>query len=197
MKKYIYTGIFILIAALIVALNISLNSLKKAKDEVKRHEQNERVLLGGLDTLRAKNGDLALQTEALTQSVGEFKRYNAELTREVKNLRIRIKDLQSATSVIIDSDLDTTIPVRDTMYLPDLSAKAFDYKDNYTTINGLISKDSVKIRYHSTDSLFIFHHTEKHRFLFIRWGVKNQWWTIKNSNPNNSIKGFEVIEIKH
>jgi len=196
MKKYINIGIFILIASLIVALNLSLNSLKRAKEEVRRHEQNERVLQSDLKVIVAKNGDLVLRTEALTQTANEFKRYNSELTKEVKNLRIRLKDLQSATSVVIDTDIDTTIPIRDTILLPDISARVFDYKDNFTTIHGVIT-DSVKLKYHSTDSLFIFHHIEKHKFLFIRWGVKAEWWDIKNSNPNNEIKGFKVVEIKH
>lgn len=197
MKKYIYIGIVILIIGLIAALNITLSSLKTAKNEVKRHEQNERVLQGGLIQVTAKNGDLVLRTEALNQTANEFKKYNADLAKEIKNLRIRVKDLQSATSVVVDSNLDTTVPIRDTLFLSNVSAKTFNYSDAFTSIKGVITADSVSIKYHSMDSLFIFHHIQKHKFLFVRWGIKAQWWDIKNSNPNNSIKGFRVNEIKH
>lgn len=193
MKKYIYISIIIAICGLIVWGNIQTHRLKVAKTDLLEHQKNERVLLSGLDSIRAKNGDLVLRTESLSLTISEFKKYNAELTKEVKNLRIRIKDLQSATSVVVDTDVDTIIPIRDTIILNNV-AKSFEYQDAYTKISGIVT-DSVSLKYHSTDSLYIFHHIQPKKFLFFRWGIKKQWWDIKNSNPNNTISGFEVIEV--
>lgn len=193
MKKYIYISIIIAICGLIVWGNIQTHRLKVAKTDLLDHQKNERVLLSGLDSIRAKNGDLVLRTESLSLTISEFKKYNAELTKEVKNLRIRIKDLQSATSVVVDTDVDTIIPIRDTIILNNV-AKSFEYQDAYTKISGIVT-DSVSLKYHSTDSLYIFHHIQPKKFLFFRWGIKKQWWDIKNSNPNNTISGFEVIEV--
>lgn len=194
MKKYIYIGIFAAICGLVIWGNIQTHRLKMAKADLLEHQKNERVLLSGLDSIRAKNGDLVLRTESLSLTISEFKKYNAQLTKEVKNLRIRIKDLQSATSVVVDTDVDAIIPIRDTIILNNV-AKSFEYQDAYTKISGIVT-DSVSLKYHSTDSLYIFHHIQPKRFLFFRWGIKRQWWDIKNSNHNNTIRGFEVIEVR-
>lgn len=171
------------------------NRYKKEKAERERLEGNQSVLLSDISTYKAKNGEIITRTEALIQTESELKRYNTELLAEVKNLRVRVKDLQSHISITTETTLEKTVVLRDTLLLP--YVKSFEYKDEYTTIKGALTKDSVKLSYHSTDSIQVFQHIEKHSFLFIRWGVKNEWWDIKNSNPHTTIKGFEVTKIIH
>lgn len=171
------------------------NRYKKEKAERERLEGNQSVLLSDVNTYKAKNGELITRTESLIQTESELKRYNNELLAEVKNLRVRVKDLQSHVSITTETTLEKTVVLRDTLLLP--YVKSFEYNDDYTTIRGALTKDSVKLSSHSTDSIQVFQHIEKHSFLFIRWGVKNEWWDIKNSNPHTTIKGFQVTKIIH
>lgn len=171
------------------------NRYKKEKAERERLEGNQSVLLSDINTYKAKNGELVTRTQSLIQTESELKRYNTELLAEVKNLRVRVKDLQSHISITTETTLEETVVLRDTLLLP--YVKSFEYNDDYTTIRGALTKDSVKLSYYSTDSIQVFQHIEKHRFLFIRWGVKNEWWDVRNANPHTIIKGFEVIKVEH
>lgn len=197
MKKYIYIGIVVLIIGLITTLSITLSSLKTAKQEVKRHEQNERVLQSDLKVIRGKNGALAVQVESQIQTLSEFKKYNAELEKKLKNLNIRPRDTQSATTIETSSNLVINVPLRDSAILPEVKARVFTYSDSWNSVFGVVYKDSVTANIQSRDSLYIFHHLQKYKFLFIRWGVKAEWYTAENTNPSNKIIGFKVKEIKH
>ena len=196
MKNKIIIILIALIGLCFVGLSVVHSMYKKEKGERQRLEQNQRVLLSDISTYKAKNGELITRTEALQQTERELKKYNSQLLSELKNLRVRPKDLQSHISVTTETNIEQTVPIRDTILLPNLSAKHFEYRDKYTTIRGVIT-DSVKLTYHSTDSIQIFQHIQKHKFLFIRWGVKAEWWDIKNSNPHTTIMGFKVTKVLH
>lgn len=197
MKKYFYIGIVVLIIGLITTLSITLSSLKIANQEVRRHEKNERVLQSDMGVIRGKNGVLAVQVESQTQTLSEFKKYNAELEKKLKNLNIRPKDTQSATTIETSSNLIINVPLRDSTILPEVKARVFTYKDSWNSVFGVVYKDSVVANIQSRDSLYIFHHLQKYKFLFIRWGVKAEWYTAQNTNPSNKIIGLKVKEIKH
>lgn len=197
MKKYIYIGIVVLIIGLITTLSITLNSLRYAKQEVKRHEKNERVLQSDMGVIRGKNGVLAVQVESQTQTLSEFKKYNTELEKKLKNLNIRPKDTQSATTIETSSNLVINVPLRDSTILPEVKSRVFTYNDSWNSVFGVVYKNSITANIQSRDSLYIFHHLQKYKFLFIRWGVKAEWYTAENANPSNKIIGFKVKEIKH
>lgn len=188
--------IITLLALLLIAgagLKIMDNRYHKEKTERKRLESNQDVLFSDISTYKAKNGELVARVEALRYTERELKKYSTKLLSELKNLRVKVKDLQTHVSVTTETEIEKTVVLRDTLLLP--YVKHFEYKDDYTTIKGALTKDSVKLSYHSTDSIQVFQHIEKHKFLFIRWGVKNEWWDVTNKNPYTTIKGFEVIKV--
>ena len=82
-KLYIYILAALSIGGLIIYANVLSHSLSRAKQAILALEKNERVLLYGLDTLRAKNGTLYAKTEALSLSESKLKKYNSELTAEL------------------------------------------------------------------------------------------------------------------
>lgn len=195
MKNKIIITLLTLLLIAGAGLKIIHNRYKKEKAERVRLEQNQKVLLSDISTYIAKNGELITRTEALQQTERELKKYNSQLLSDLKNMRIRVKDLQSHISITTETTLEKTVVLRDALLLP--YVKSFEYKDDYTTIKGALTKDSAKLSYHSTDSIQVFQHIEKYKFLFIRWGVKNEWWDVKNANPHTTIKGFEVTKIIH
>lgn len=192
--KYLYIIIAIVIIGLVAALNITRLSLREARMEAQRQENNNSVLQTDLITYKAKNGDLVAKTEALSLTVREMKKYNSELVLELKNQGIRVNDLQTALKTISSSQIIIKVPVHDTI-IEKQPVRTFLYKDNWNTITGVI-KDSVELHQESRDSILILNTKEPHRFLFFRWGVKYEVWTIKNSNPATKIQGFKVIELK-
>lgn len=196
MKNKIIIILIALIGLCFVGLSVVHSMYKKEKGERQRLEQNQRVLLSDISTYKAKNGELITRTEALQQTERELKKYNSQLLSELKNLRVRPKDLRSVTNIALKTEKAIETPLRDTANaLPVI--KTFDYADKYTRIKGTIANDKLNLDYKSTDSLTIFQHIEKHKFLFIRWGQKAEWWDIKNENPANTITGFKVVKVMH
>ncbi|MDX9782818.1 MAG: hypothetical protein RBT35_07560, partial [Bacteroidales bacterium] len=74
-------------------------------------------------------------------------------------------------------------------------AQSFHWSDAWTSIQGVIQNDSVKVKYQSRDTLLQVVRVVPKRFLFFRWGVKEIRQDVKVSNPNAGICYIEVINI--
>ena len=196
MKNKIIIILIALLGLSFAGLNVVHSKYKKEKADRERLEQNQKILLSDISTYKAKNGDLITRTEALQQTERELRKYNSQLLSDLENMRIRPKDLKVHASIKTETNFEKTVPLRDTNMLPNISARTFEFRDRYTTIRGVVD-DSVKLTYHSIDSIQIFQHIQKHKFLFIRWGVKAEWWDVTNSNPHTTITGFKVTKILH
>lgn len=196
MKNKIIIILIALLGLSFAGLNIVHSKYKKEKADRERLEQNQRVLLSDISTYKAKNGELVTRTEALQHTERELRKYNTQLLSDLNNMRIRPKDLKAHASITTETKIEKTVPLRDTNMLPNISTRTFHFQDKYTTIKGVVG-DSVKLTYHSIDSIQVFHHIEKHKFIFIRWGIKAEWWDVKNSNPHTTIMGFKVTKILH
>lgn len=86
----------------------------------------------------------------------------------------------------------------DTIYIDTgkiVKAKAFHWSDAWTSIQGVIQDDSVKLKYQSKDTLFQVVRVVPKRFLFFRWGVKEIRQDVKVSNPNTVLHSSEFIKI--
>jgi len=196
MKKYIYITTALLISGLFIYTSILKTNLIEERSRAERFEGNFRITQDTLTFIRAKNGDMMARIEALQFSEKELKTYNKDLTKRLKERDIRIKDLQTALNISSQTEVDITIPRRDTMIkLQPVSMGT--YKDKWNSLTGVITKDSINFRFSATDSLYIYHHIQKHKFLCIRWGKKAEWWDISNKNPFIKISGFKVVQVNH
>jgi hypothetical protein len=74
-------------------------------------------------------------------------------------------------------------------------AQSFHWSDAWTSIQGVIQNDSVKVKYQSRDTLLQVVRVVPKRFLFFRWGVKEIRQDVKVSNPNVGITYSEYLKI--
>lgn len=162
------------------------------RKEVKRLQNNVEVLNDTLILVKAKNGQDVAKIGQLSYKVEEFKKYEAKLTAEIKNLRVRVKDVRETVKVVTETKIDTIIVLKDTT-IKLVPAKSFDWSDNYTTISGYIKSDSIKIGYFSKDTIDIVNVVKPHKFLFFKWGEKSRETFLLNKNKNtNIIKGKSI-----
>jgi len=201
MEKII-KNILVKIAPYLIILLLSVSEYfiyyqyKKSLKEIDRIELNNEIQNQENKILAGKNGELAISLQAQTLKVSELKESENYWRKKAKSLSIRTKDIKSVATIETKTDVQIQAPIeriKDT--LPHV--QSFKYEDNWNLVTGLIYPDTVKIRIQGTDSLYIFNHIEKYKFLFIRWGKKAEWWTIRNTNPFNKIIGFHVQQIIH
>lgn len=198
MREYIRVCGVILLVVLFGTSYVYRKAYTRERVERKRVEQNQEALLNDMEYYKANNGELVATNEVLRLNIDEFKTGRAELVKELKNLQIRLKDANSVSQTITQTDYTIKTPVRDTVIIRDTirAALAFNWADGWATIKGVVDADSAAISYKSRDTLLQVVHIERKRFLFFRWGVKSLRQSVKTSNPNTTIIYTEAIELK-
>jgi len=192
-------ALLILSAIFFIAAVVFYDRYKNAKEDVKTLEQTKAALLDSNAFYVTKSGQEAVKTHALSLKVSELTGENAWLKKEAKNAKIKQGNVVSGIAITAASIIDTAIAIRDsTQMIPVVKKeRIFEYNDGWNTIHGVIHSDTVTIRQQSVDSLYILDNIEPKRFFFIKYGVKNEWFTVTNKNPKIKISGIKVIKIMH
>lgn len=193
MKRYAVIGVLILCLCAVAMY------FREVVKENLRLERNQVALLSdSLSHYRTKNGNLVSSVEQLEFTIKELKTHRSKLVDELRSMRIRLKDVQSISTTALENKVEVFLPIRDTIYIDTgrvIQAKAFQWSDAWTSIQGVIQDDSVKLKYQSKDTLFQVVRVVPKRFLFFRWGIKEIRQDVKVSNPNVNVKFNDFIII--
>lgn len=169
--------------------------------ENQRLESNQRSLLEGIDHYRTADSLSAAGVEQLTINNDELREYNARLEKTCRDLGIKLKRMQGASTTATESELTVTMPLHDTIYIKvndttPTKAQHFRWDDNWTTIDGLIEGDSTTCHISNRDTITIITHRVPKRWLFFRCGTKSIRTEAVSSNPHTEIKWLESVKIE-
>ena len=138
----------------------------------------------------AKNATLNLKISELERyrindinQINQLKKKNEELNNLIKN--------SSKTEIKIITQLKDTVIYKDTV-------KYFNWNDNWTSVKGLIQKDTVDLNISNSDSLVISVATKYKRFLGFLWKtkkIKDQNVYVVSKNPHTTITNIEYYGI--
>lgn len=119
---------------------------------------------------QTESGKSAASVQALTLSKSEVEKHCADLTNTVKELDLKVKRLQAAstnatkTEVEVQTIVKDSIIYRDTSYL---KVQAIRWKDPWINVDGLIMPDKkLDLRIQSVDTLFQVVHRVPKQWLF-------------------------------
>lgn len=170
---------FLVFAVIVIFVLTSCNTELKRENERLREElarQQQYVVLQR-DTIRDT-------VEVITQKVYEVERIKEVLTEAdrqlIKDLKMKVSELESLQKIGTATHDTVYLTKKDSsdnapLYYKDAWAE-FEYQDN-------------RLRYSVRDSLAIALRKEyKHRFLWIKWGVKGYDVKVANFNPHGTIK---------
>ena len=186
-----------IICALVVFILIMFkqnNIISQDRDLYKRNMNSaliECVEWKTKDSLSAaKNATLNLKISELERyrindinQINQLKKKNEELNNLIKN--------SSKTEIKIITQLKDTIIYKDTV-------KYFNWNDNWTSVKGLIQKDTVDLNISNSDSLIISVATKYKRFLGFLWKtkkIKDQNVYVVSKNPHTTITNIEYYGI--
>lgn len=189
---------YAVIVVLILCLFAVVMYFREVVKENLRLERNQVALLSdSLSHYRTKTGELVSSVEQLEMTIGELRRHRSELVSQLKSMKIRLRDVQSLSTTAIENRVEVFVPIRDTIYIDTgkvVKAQSFHWSDAWTSIQGVIQNDSVRVKYQSRDTLLQVVRVVPKRFLFFRWGVKEMRQDVKVSNPNTSVVYNEGIK---
>lgn len=196
MNKYIIGLLF----ASLLAIGILSRALKLANSEKARMEINQRILLqDSIHKYKTRNNRLVSSIEQLELTLWEVKANRTTIVKELHNMKIRPKDAIAVGKTTTESAVSIKAPIRNEIRIDSgrvVKVKEFNWSDTWTSINGNIEEDSLTLHYNSRDTLVQVIHVEKHKFLFIRWGVKAIRQSVTLKNPNSHIVSTEYIKIR-
>jgi hypothetical protein len=195
MGKYLI-GIIIILSFF---LYCSIDLWIETKKEKLRLELNQEALLADVQYYKTESGKNAASVQKLELSKSELEKHYKELTQTAKDLGIKIKRLESASTTITNTEVQITAPVRDSTLIVDnvpVVSKTFDWTDSWVSVSGIIQNNEVACDIQSVDTLTQIVHRVPKKFWFIKWGTKAIQQEIVNKNPHSKIVYTEYIELK-
>lgn len=195
MKKAL---IYALAAAIAVIVVLSY-TLRKTTQEKDRYKANQTALMADVEHYKTQSGLNAASVQKLTLTNAELKKNYDDIVKTAEDLKIKVKRLQSVSNTSTETKVEIKTVVKDSIvYIKGEPTKtlAFNWRDAWTDVVGIIHNDSVALGIQSSDTLVQFVHRVPHKFLFFKWGCKAIRQDIVSKNPHTNIVFTEYIELK-
>lgn len=194
--KLLRVVVFILLGATVWIQQCRITSIKQARD---RYQQNSDALLSDMKQWQVDSATMATDVKSLRLTVDEFKRYRAEDLTKIKQLGVKIKNLEAAAKHQLEVNAEITAAVKDSVVIRDtvpILVKSVSMNTPHIQLCGIIEKDSLIGKIHLPVTLRQAVWIEyKRRWLFWKKVVAVHQ-TIVSDNPHVEIKYSEYIRIQ-
>lgn len=194
MKKFLI--IYAVVATLLLTVGAML--LYRTHCETARLRNNNEALVGKTKLYETRLGESVASVQALQLELDEFREQHTRDKRQIRALKVRLRDVESIATSATESEVEIRTPLRDTVILTRNiidTLSIFRWSDGWVSIEGLIEKKEVKCKIESIDTLRQVVHRVPRRFLFFRCGTKAIRQEIVSSNPHTRIVYSEYIEL--
>ena len=175
-----------------ILLGVKLHQTSK---EQERLERNQRALLSDVECYKTRADKWAATAEVLELKVSELRQARAEDTKRIKELGIRLREVENYAMSVTQKRGGATLPLRDTVIIRD-TVKIFSSERGHTELNGMVRNDSITYHFESVDTIYQVVRRVPHRFLFFRYGTKAIHQDVWTSNPTTKVVYTEYIEIE-
>lgn len=181
----------LLIAALVLAgLVVFLTgTVKRQRAEISRLDSNIAAVTETARQYKTKAGDNAEEVRRLTLKHSELELFNADLEKKVREMGIKLKNLQAVNRMESETKIVVTVPnVKPETNKSVKSVNRFaHYFDGWNDVKVESRPDSTKIEVKNVDTLDVVTHVKQKRFLFFRVGKPIPKTTVSNKNPKTEL----------
>lgn len=193
------TGILLAIVAVLVGMVwLQQRKVVRLKEERDRQEQNSDALLSEMKRWQVDSATMATDVKTLRLSMDEFERYRANDLAKIKEMGIKIKNLEAAAKHEVEVDVPLHATVKDSVVVRDSVAvrvQAVSMVNPFIQMHGIIERDSLIGSVHLPVTLRQAVWIEyKRRWLFWK-KVKAVHQVITTDNPYVEVKYSEFIHI--
>lgn len=199
MKTKIVIIVCIVCAALMGTVGLLTKQLKEVKADRNRIESNYFNANQSLDSIKDKNGELHYTVETLNLTKSELEKSKADLVEEVKNMKIKIKNLESVSNVeiryVVKDSLIPTKQINDTTFVTERKDEWLTNSWKSTLTNNGNTLNISDYRLELKDSIITpVEFTKKGWWIFKKiTGVKIH---VKSKNPYSNIDRIEYVKVK-
>lgn len=182
-----------------VAVWVQQRRIVSIKNERDRYQMNSDALLSDMKQWQVDSATMATDVKTLRLTVDEMERYRAEDISKIKQMGVKIKNLEAAAKHQLEVNADIRASVRDSVVIRDtipLLVKSVSMITPHIRLSGIIEKDSLIGRIHLPVTLRQAVWIEyKRRWLFWKKVVAVHQ-TITSDNPHVEIIHSEYIKIE-
>ena len=183
---------------LVVTVGIQQRRIVSIRQERDRYQQNSEALLSDMKQWRVDSTSMATDVKSLRLTVDEFKRYRADDLAKIKQMGVKIKNLEAAAKHQLEVNAEITAQVKDSVVIRDtvpVLVKSVSMVTPHIQLSGIIERDSLIGKIHLPVTLRQAVWIEyKRRWLFWKKVVAVHQ-TITSDNPHVEIKYSEYIRI--
>lgn len=187
---------FLLLVATVWVQQRRIVSIRQERD---RYQQNSDALLSDMKQWAIDSTSMATDVKSLRLTVDEFKRYRAEDVDKIKQMGVKIKNLEAAAKHYLEVDAEIVAPIRDSIIVRDtvpVLVKSVSMVTPHIQLFGIIERDSLIGKIHLPVTIRQAVWIEyKRRWLFWKKVVAVHQ-TITSDNPHVEIKYSEYITIQ-
>lgn len=192
-----------LIAALIIALLVSVQHCRGVQKERNRLDNNQRVLLTDIEHYKFRDSLNAVSVGVLTMKANEAAKYMQDIAAVVEDMGVKLKRVEYLSKTALESSYHLQTPVRDTTVIivqndttRTVQAQSIKHEDPHITFCGIIADRQFYGDIQTRDTLHQVIHRVPRRFLFFRWGTKEIRQEMVSSSPYSNITYNQVLKIE-
>lgn len=193
-SKYLLIALFLLCGVVYVQHKRTVH-LTEERD---RYQQNSNALLSEVRRMQLDSTTMALDVHGLKLTVDEYRKFRAEDAEKIRQMGVKLKNLEATARHEVSVDAPINAVVRDTVIIRDSSqvrAQRVEMRTPYIQMSGLIENNILQGHIHVPVTLRQAIWIEyKRKWIFWK-KVKAVHQTISSDNPYVEVKYSEYINI--
>lgn len=192
--KITLIGIICALVIFIVIMFKQNNIISQDRDLYKRNMNSALIECAEWKT---KDSLSAAKNATLNLKISELERYRSDDINQINQLKKKNEELNNLIKNSSKTEIKIITQLKDTVIYKD-TVKYFNWNDDWTSVKGLIQKDTVDLNISNSDSLVISVATKYKRFLGFLWKtkkIKDQNVYVVSKNPHTTITNIEYYGI--
>ena len=192
--KITLVGIICALVIFIIIMFKQNNIISQDRDLYKR---NMNSALMECVEWKTKDSLSAAKNATLNLKISELERYRIDDINQINQLKKKNEELNNLIKNSSKTEIKIITQLKDTVIYKD-TVKYFNWNDNWTSVKGLIQKDTVDLNISNSDSLVISVATKYKRFLGFLWKtkkIKDQNVYVVSKNPHTTITNIEYYGV--
>ena len=186
-----------IICALIIFIIIMFKQNNIISQDRDLYKRNMNSALIECVEWKTKDSLSAAKNATLNLKISELERYRINDINQINQLKKKNEELNNLIKNSSKTEIKIITQLKDTVIYKD-TVKYFNWNDNWTSVKGLIQKDTVDLNISNSDSLVISVATKYKRFLGFLWKtkkIKDQNVYVVSKNPHTTITNIEYYGI--
>ena len=178
---------------------IQFKHASKLSDERDRYKQNNTALLSDIERIKVDSTTMAVDAKALRLTIDEYERFRAADAEKIRQMGIKIKNLQAVARHNLEVAAPINAVIRDTVFIRDtvqVVQQKVEMASPHIQLDAVIDNDTLRgdIRLPVTLQQTVW--VEYKRKCIFWKKVKAIHQTISSDNPYVDIKYSEYIQIE-